>query len=224
MDPEWSYRLGHWPFEQLGSDVFIVASPTKLTAFVADAEVVTQITTRRNDFPKPLELYHRLDIYGKNLVSTEGSDWRMHRKLTAPSFGEKNNELVFIETLHNTQSLLRLWTGPEGIESKTLKDAATDTMRWALYIISGAGFNLRVKWPHEEEEEPKVVEAEDSVFMSSQVPPGHKMTYREALSELLHNIMWTMIGPPEYLSKSATSPLGRFMSRDGAVAFPSPFT
>lgn len=202
MDPEWSYRLGYAVFEQMGSDVFIVASPHKLTAFVADAEVVTQITTRRNDFPKPLEMYHRLDIYGKNLVSTEGADWRMHRKLTAPSFGERNNELVFTETLHNTQSLLRLWTGADGREVRTLPDAATDTMRWALYIISGAGFDVRVRWPHEEKEGSEdEVEESDSVFMGSKVPPGHKMNYRQALSELLHNIMWTMMGPPEYLGK-----------------------
>lgn len=174
---------------------------------MADAEVVTQITTRRNDFPKPLEMYGRLDIYGKNLVTTEGSDWRMHRKLVAPSFGERNNELVFKETLHNTQSLLRLWTSPDTGADKTLNDAATDTMRWALYIISGAGFDVRVPWPHEENDEPGDEETRaDSIFMSSKVPPGHKMNYRGALSELLHNIMWTMMGPPEYLSKYASFP------------------
>ncbi|KAF2687799.1 cytochrome P450 [Lentithecium fluviatile CBS 122367] len=203
LDPEWAHRLGHSPFKKLGSDVFITASPSRLTAFVADAEVITQITTRRNDFPKPLEMYSRLDIYGNNLVATEGSDWRKHRKLTAPSFGERNNQLVFTETLHNTRSLLRLWNGPDGLQSKTLQDAATDTMRWALYIISRAGFNVRVNWAHEEEEEDLGESANsDAIHMGSHVPPGHEMSYREALSELLHNIMWTQIGPPEYLRKS----------------------
>ncbi|KAF2634193.1 cytochrome P450 monooxygenase-like protein [Massarina eburnea CBS 473.64] len=204
LDPEWGYRLGYAPYEKLGSDVFLCASPTKVTAFVADADVVTQITTRRNDFPKPLEMYHRLDIYGKNLVSTEGSDWRMHRKMTAPSFGERNNELVFSETLHNTQSLLRLWSSKGKTEDRNL-DVANDTMRWALYIISGAGFNVRVTWPHEENDEKfKTTEKpnEDSVLMGSQVPSGHEMSYRQALSELLHNIMWTMMGPPNFLKKS----------------------
>jgi cytochrome P450 len=205
MDPEWVHRLGHLPFKKLGSDVFIAASPSNLTAFVADADVITQVAARRNDFPKPLEMYSRLDIYGKNLVATEGAEWRMHRKLAAPSFGERNNQLVFTETLHNTQSLLRLWDGTDGIQSKTLQDAATDTMRWALYIISGAGFNIRVKWAHEEEVDVEESADVDSIYMSSQVPIGHKMSYREALSELLHNIMWTQIGPPEYLSKSSLS-------------------
>jgi cytochrome P450 len=202
MDPEWAHLLGYSPFKKVGSDVFLVASPSKVSAFVADAEVITQITTRRNDFPKPLEMYSRLDIYGKNLVATEGADWRMHRKLAAPSFGERNNQLVFTETLHNTQSLLRLWNGADGLKSTTLRDAATDTMRWALYIISGAGFNVRVQWAHEENDHLKEPADTGSIYMGSQVPPGHQMSYREALSELLHNIMWTQIGPPEYLRKS----------------------
>jgi hypothetical protein len=61
---------GHEPFKKMGMDVFIVASPTRNTVYVADAEAVNQITSRRNDFPKPLEMYGSLDIYGKNLVST----------------------------------------------------------------------------------------------------------------------------------------------------------
>lgn len=174
-------------------------------AFVADAEVVTQITTRRNDFPKPLEMYTRLDLYGKNLVSTEGADWRMHRKLTAPSFGERNNELVFTETLHHTNALLRMWK-PNENHNETLADPGNDVMSWALYIISGAGFDIRVTWPHDEgKSEVAKSDGADNEFTGSRPPPGHTMNYREALSELLHNIMWTFMGPASVLSESRSS-------------------
>ncbi|KAF2446011.1 cytochrome P450 monooxygenase-like protein [Karstenula rhodostoma CBS 690.94] len=218
LDPEWAHRLGHGPFEKIGSDVFLMVSPSKIMAFVADAEVVTQITTRRNDFPKPLEMYTRLDLYGKNLVSTEGADWRMHRKLTAPSFGERNNELVFTETLHHTDALLRMWK-PDANHNRTLTDPGNDTMSWALYIISGAGFDIRVTWPHEEgKNQVDQADGADSGFTGSQPPPGHTMNYREALSELLHNIMWTFIGPPSVLLKSPIKvhrKVGRAMSEWG---------
>ncbi|KAF1357924.1 cytochrome P450 monooxygenase-like protein [Lizonia empirigonia] len=204
LDPEWGYRKGHAPFEKIGGDVFIIASATRLSAFVADAEAVTQITTRRNDFPKPLEMYGALDIYGKNLVSTEGSDWRMHRKLTAPSFGEKNNELVFRESLHHARSLIGLWTGPEGQGNETVQDPAVATMSFALFVISSAGFDVRVKWPHEEKSRASSVESDESksMLVGSEKPAGHKMSYREAISELLYNIMWTQIIPPRFLPLS----------------------
>lgn len=204
LDPEWGYRRGHEPFEKIGADVFIIPSATQLTVFVADAEAVTQITTRRNDFPKPLEMYGALDLYGKNLVSTEGSDWRMHRKLTAPSFGEKNNELVFNESIHHASSLLGLWTGPDGKGNETVQDPATATMSFALFVISSAGFDVRVKWPHEEKSRASSVKTDESksMLLGSEKSAGHKMTYREAISELLHNIMWTQIIPPKYLPLS----------------------
>ncbi|KAF2877898.1 cytochrome P450 monooxygenase-like protein [Massariosphaeria phaeospora] len=203
LDPEWAYRVGHKPFEIMGNDVFLVVSPFHVHAHIADAEVITQITTRRNDFPKPLELYASLDIYGKNLVSSEGPEWRKHRKLTGPSFGERNNELVFVEAVHHAQSLLTLWTGLDGSGNKTVTDPSKDTMRFALYVISRAGFDIRVLWPHEEHAHSQdEVDTEDSLFVGSQVPPGHKMNYREALSELLHNIIWTQIAPAKYLMKS----------------------
>jgi cytochrome P450 len=182
-----------------------LASPFKIQVFVADAEAITQITNRRNDFPKPLEMYGALNIYGMNLVSTEGPDWRMHRKLVAPSFGEKNNEMVFKESLHHAQSLLSLWTGPDGNGNKTINDPAVAAMSFALFVISSAGFDVRVTWPHEEESRRvSKTDASKSMLVGSEVPPGHKMTYRQALSDLLHNIMWTQIIPPKYLRKSAS--------------------
>jgi|TARA_R110002003_G_scaffold63_13_gene5882 cytochrome P450 len=190
------------PYERLGKDVFLLASPTMIHCFVADAEAMTQITTRRTDFPKPLEMYRALDIYGKNLVSTEGADWRMHRKLAAPSFGEKNNELVFTESLHHAKSLIGLWAGPEGHGNQTVAEPSLGAMNFALYVISSAGFDVRVVWPHEEGKPITERRSEGkSMFVGSEIPTGHQMNYREALSELLHNIMWTIIMPQKYLSK-----------------------
>jgi cytochrome P450 len=42
------------------------------------------------------------------------------------------------------------------------------------------------------------------MLVGSEVPPGHKMSYRQAISDLLHNIMWTQIIPPKYLRKSTS--------------------
>lgn len=206
LDPEWSYTVGYRVFEELGADVILVPSPNVIHAFVADADVITQITTRRNDFPKPLEMYTSLDIYGKNLVSTEGADWRTHRRLVAPSFGEKNNQLVFTESLYHAQALLSLWVGPDGRGNKTVKDPSAGAMDFALYVISSAGFDVRVVWPHEEEKQKKSQRKGEgtSLFVGSEVPKGYKMGYREALGKLLHNIMWTQVFPPKYLSKSTS--------------------
>ena len=202
LNPEWVYKYGHSPFAEIGSDVFFTVSPAKLHLFVADADVISQITTRRNDFPKPLDLYSRLNIFGKNVLTTEGDDWRVHRRVTAPSFSEKNNRLVFQEALHHVQAMLALWTGADGKGNRTVEKPDTDIMRFALYVISRAGFDLRVLWPHEEETEASAkAKGDTSLQFGTKPAPGHIMSYRDALSVLLENIILIQAIPPHVLGK-----------------------
>ena len=156
-------------------------APAANTIYVADAEAVAQITTRRNDFPKPTWNYGFVDIYGKNVVSTEGAVWRHHRKITSPPFTEKNNRLVWLESLHQAQSMLTGWVGKESRPTGPLKDIAAQSMRLSLHVISRAGFGVRLLWPHEEAKQ--------------QLPPGHTWTYKDALSTLLDNVLILMLTP-----------------------------
>lgn len=47
-----------------------------------------EVTGNRARFPKPTEVYEVLNMYGQNIVVTEGEEWRIHRKITAPTFNE----------------------------------------------------------------------------------------------------------------------------------------
>lgn len=152
---------------------------------VANPEAITQITTRRNDFPKPIEIYRGVDIYGKNVVSTEGTIWRQHRKITSPPFTEKNNKLVWVESLQQAQSMLAGWIQPQQNVSDALWDVSGQAMRLSLHVISRAGFGVKLLWPHEET---NVV-----------IPPGHTMTYKDALSDLLHNLLAILLTPDWFL-------------------------
>lgn len=84
----WEHKRA--PFEGLG-DLFLMVSPGQTMVEVGDADVAFEVTQRRNDFPKPLHQYKILDIYGRNVVTTEGAEWRMHRKITGPPFSERIN-------------------------------------------------------------------------------------------------------------------------------------
>lgn len=188
MTPEWSWYGLYEPFEKRKSGAFIVCSPGKNTMYVAEANAISQITTRRNDFPKPTEIYKSVNIFGPNVVGTEGSVWRHHRKITSPPFTEKSNALVFKESIQQGQAMLESWVGRSGNEVRTVTDIAADTMRLSLYVISRAGFGVRLLWPHEEG------------VNSEKMPEGHTMTYKDALSSLLENIIWLIVLPRWILS------------------------
>ncbi len=85
--------------------------------------------------------------------------------------------------------MLAGWLGPSGNASKTITDVAGDTMRLSLHVISRAGFGVRLMWPHEEG-------ARDVA-----VPAGHKLSYKDAIHDLLQNILPIMLLPRWILSE-----------------------
>jgi cytochrome P450 len=149
---------------------------------IADAGAISQITTRRVDFPKPIDLYGSVDVYGKNVVSTEGAIWRHHRKITSPPFTERNNRVVWQESLHQAKMMMAGWMGPEEKVSKPLYDVSDQAMRLSLHVISRAGFDVRLTWPHEDNS-------------TQEAPEGHKLTFKDALTNLLENLLVVLIFP-----------------------------
>ncbi|KAI9702648.1 MAG: hypothetical protein M1820_006154 [Bogoriella megaspora] len=199
LDPEFIWHERYDSFKSFNSDIFLLVTPGSNHLYVADAEVVSQIVTRRNDFPKPIEMYKSVDLFGKNVVSTEGSIWRHHRKITSPPFTEKNNYLVWKESLHQAQSMITNWVGKDGKGDRTIWTVAADTMRLSLHVISRAGFGVRLRWPHEE----GVTEmSEGEGRNSAGIPPGHTLAYKDALGTLLENILWVMLMPSWLLKRS----------------------
>lgn len=205
IDPEWTWKELHAPFRKVGADAFLTVSPGGNMLWCADAGAISQITTRRNDFPKPIEIYGSIDLFGKNVVSTEGAVWRHHRKITSPPFTEKNNHLVWAESLHQARCMLKSWVGPDGAANKTVWRVADDTMRLSLHVISRAGFGVRLLWPGVEDTEKvnghaKGLEGAQQ-DLAAGVPPGHSMSYTDALGTLLHNILWVLLLPNWLISE-----------------------
>ncbi|KAF2152478.1 cytochrome P450 monooxygenase-like protein [Myriangium duriaei CBS 260.36] len=193
LDNDWAYKYKREPFDYFKSNVFLIVAPGRISCFVADADAITQIATRRNDFPKPINLYTSVDIFGKNVVSTEGQIWRHHRKITSPPFTEKNNYLVWTESLHQAQAMVESWIAPGETISKPVGDLSAAAMRLSLHVISRAGFGVRLFWPHEEMKQKGRV---------GEVPAGHTMTYKDALSTLLENIIQAFLLPKWFLKHS----------------------
>ncbi|KAI9683652.1 MAG: hypothetical protein M1829_004957 [Trizodia sp. TS-e1964] len=191
-DSQWyeGYRI----FDKLQSEIYLVVAPGGILASTCSAEINSQIFQRRTDFPKPTWAYELLNIYGPNVVSTEGSTWRTHRKITAPSFAEKNNRLVWAESITRGQEMLNRWLGPQGNGDITIKTVEKDTMIVSLQIISIAGFGVRLGWPDKEMvSKEKNSSHEDS--KSEDISSGHMLSYKDALSTVLANIIPIMLFP-----------------------------
>lgn len=196
--PDFNYHYSIEVFQRVGHDTFLVVTPDRMSMHTADPAVISQITTRRNDFPKPTTIYRSLDIYGRNVVTTEGAAWRQHRKATSPPFTEKNNHLVWAESIELANAMLSSWVGPDGQGDQTVDRVMDDTMRLSLYVISRAGFGRKLQWPSADAK----ADVDEGYLDHSKIQnqrndrdPGHSMSYTYAIHCLLDNILLQFVLP-----------------------------
>ncbi|KAF5353914.1 hypothetical protein D9756_007134 [Leucocoprinus leucothites] len=154
LGPNWTFDDKHSVYAKNDCDILTLvgAFPCKPDIVLADGAAIKEVTTYRARFPKPVDLYVVLSFFGYNIVASEGEDWKRYRKISAPAFSERNNKLVWDETVALMNDLLDdVWKNQQEIT-------------FALFVISTAGFGHKLTWRG-----------------GSVVPPRHKMTFKDAL-------------------------------------------
>jgi len=160
-----------------------------------------QMMTRRNDFVKPVEIYAIVDIFGSSILTTEGAEWRRHRKIVAPAFSEKSNSLVWRESCQQTLAMTKVWSQLEGnaVGDMKVEDTAPYTATMALHVISSAGFGVKQLWDGENEDQLGATKVPG--FNTAKLNGGHTLTFKNSLRILLHGIIWLAIFPVGLLSE-----------------------
>jgi len=212
MTADWSFRTLHEPFSRFG-EAFFVVSPYMLILYTDNAEVTRQVSQRREHFPKFTESYKILAQFGESVLTTEGAQWRFHRKVTSASFNERNAALVFAVAAHQAQGMIGQWEEERQKGRKTISTVEHDTMRLALNIIGYVGFGLKLLWPGQ-----KLPPGTDSrlyKYTSLEPVDGHSMSFVDTIAALLENILMLLIMPPWLLSRSRIFP-----SETSGVYFP----
>ncbi|KAJ5678182.1 uncharacterized protein N7477_003815 [Penicillium maclennaniae] len=129
--------------KQLGK-LYVVATPDNLCCHVADAAVVSQICSSRSGFPKPLEIYGSMMLYGPNVVATEGKEWTRHRRHTIAAFGEKTITTVWQETVRQTTQMLDHWCEKHTVGTNLELGPKEDILKLTLNVLCAAGFGVQL--------------------------------------------------------------------------------
>lgn len=134
--PGWAFPEGFKTHARYG-EAFIIVTPVGNDMVLAEPSAVEAVLRRRNEFTKEASKYGMLDIYGPNLDTVNGKDWDRHRKITVPSFNEKNSSLVWKESAEQSELLLEQWCTKTEVTS-----TYADIHDAALSVLCGAGFGL----------------------------------------------------------------------------------
>jgi len=169
----WEANERHQVHVELGP-LFLLVSPGGNWLYVSDAEVIDNVLRHPKAFRRNMEQMSVLNVYGKNLSTTDDEEWQKHRKVTAVTFTEKNNELVWRESLAQSNAMLQYWKEHKG-------DLTKDTKVFTLNVLAAALFNKN--YPFQGATEVK------SESNKSSEPREDAYNYRDSLSVILRFII-----------------------------------
>lgn len=177
----WFFDDKYLLFRDLGSRSWLHVTPAGVEFHCADPAVNAQVFGRRNDFDKPPEVLDIVDIYGPNISSVTGAEWRRHRRVTASPFNERNNRLVWDEALRQAGQLAGCWSGAgaEGFNS-----TAADTIAVSLNILATAA--LGESWDFQSAAQRAAVKEHGG---------GQAESYRDSLHVLLSSVRTLVVTP-----------------------------
>lgn len=143
----WECREPYRTHEEHG-ELFTICTPGGNFVKIGNFDVADDILRRKDDFGRDLEAFAVLNIYGKNLATTEGKEWMRHRKVAAVTFTERNAELVWGEALKEASQMLVYWMERA---KKPIRTLAQDTQIFSLNVLAAALFDR--SYPFEGREE-----------------------------------------------------------------------
>jgi hypothetical protein len=140
---DWPWKLKYSEYKTRGMDILafkaLIPFPF-LMLQIADADAVREITSNRIAFPKPILAYKMMfELFGQNILSTEGEEWKRHRKVVAKAFTEPNNKMVWQNTADIIFELFRSWEMDGNVDEVIVENAGELTKDLALMVISSAG-------------------------------------------------------------------------------------
>lgn len=152
--------------------------------WTCDNAVIHQLFTLHPKVEQPVGLVKFYDIWGPTISSVSGEEWKAHRRAVSAGFGNVMNKIVWEEARHQTKTLATHWIAKEGSIIPVIRYW---TSRLALHVISSGFFSKRLEW--------------DDYGTGKALPPGHQLTFDEALFTMLGRLATVFMTPRALLGK-----------------------
>jgi cytochrome P450 len=136
----WEVPDRYYTHHELG-DAYILVSSKNIWLYIDNPDTIKELWRRGNEFPRDTSVTAMLDIFGPNISTAQGAQWQKHRRITASSFNDQNNVIVWSESVTVASDMLKGWTA-----KKDITTSADDLRSLSLHVMSRAGFGKSFKY------------------------------------------------------------------------------
>lgn len=171
------YTTMGWPTEDgarsvhLYGENFVLCSPVDVVVVTAEPAVIDKVWNDHRDIWRVPESQSRLFVFfGENVSSTQGDDWKRHRKIVMQAFSERIMADVWNESCKQTQELTAsLEMEPERSFGRIR--STFDVL--AMKVLANVAFGQETEL--------------------TSVPKGHKMSLMDSMGFILKHILLTVV-------------------------------
>ncbi|KAK4187023.1 putative cytochrome P450 [Podospora australis] len=162
-------------------DAFVIVTPARIWFYLSNPEALMDCFRRRTDFPRCVEMTEILNVFGKNLSTVEGQQWKTQRKIISTCFNEQNHKVVWKESLLLSRDMLSYWS-----RQPSVMTSAQDLRTLSLHVLSAAGFGRHYQFEGHTERSNASAAA----------------SYNSSLQTILDNCVLIMVLGPSFLAKA----------------------
>ncbi|KAJ3332536.1 hypothetical protein HDU76_013912 [Blyttiomyces sp. JEL0837] len=173
----WMRTEKYQPYENSFHSTIVWCGPYRAAVIIADPILARDVMMRWKDFPKPALNYRILGIFGKNIIVTEGEDWKRHRKIISSQFGDETHARVVVETVKGCNEINDMWIRDAKAKGLSEADAfevnlSEDMTSLTLNVLCSTALGMKTE-----------------LRFAERVQPGHKTSFKFAFQNnfnLLH--------------------------------------
>ncbi|KAL0565654.1 hypothetical protein V5O48_016370, partial [Marasmius crinis-equi] len=144
--------------ETIASIPWLYGAPILYTSNLDVAKQIISIGQSKSQFGKTPDTTATTNMFGENVLSTEGEEWKKHRRIMSPAFGNSLYQLVWDESLKTYRDMVSAegWIGQKSADVHELQKA---TFKFALIVLGTCAFGFDFDWSAP----PRVADGEMSV-------------------------------------------------------------
>ncbi|TFK73443.1 cytochrome P450 [Pluteus cervinus] len=133
-----------WGSENVAFVPWLTGGPTLVTT---NLEVTRQVTlgAHKSSWEKSDDTNRALMMFGSNILTADGEQWRKHRRIVGPAFSKDLYQLVWQDVCHIYDEMTEAegWSQKDTFEVPAVQSF---TFKLALLVIGNCGFGFNFEW------------------------------------------------------------------------------
>lgn len=155
---------------------YVLVTGGRLEFWTWDAEIAREITGRPKDFQQLDLASVVMNVFGENVLTTDGSNWARHRRIVAGAVTERVSPIVWEESVRQTRQLMQSVFRKN--ENGVTNEMFDGIKKVAIHVLYRAGMGNQQDFEGEEE-----------------VKQGMKLSYIDAVKIINENVSGPTILP-----------------------------